>query len=416
MRTAATIMKAVPALFAIQGLQYLIPLLTIPFLMRVLGLERWGQVALLITFGQLALILLDYGLHMSATQAAARRIGDAGALASLFGAVTLAKLLVAATCLPLILLAAGLVDHVGDDGPLLAWALAAMLIQAHDPLWYFLATDQANRIAGLTVAARMAAVAVMLATIRGPGDAWVYFASQAGAWLAVFCAGIWFARRQTGFAWRHLRGGTAILREGRSIFQLYAGSSSFDYLVPLALGIVAGPTSVGLFVGAEKLARAAASLLTPFRNALFPQMSRLLADAGPEAALLLRWALVRMGGLAAAASLALLLAADPLVRLLLGEAAVPAVPILQILSLLPLLVTLNGLIGVQWMVPAGRASALRNIYIAAGLLRVLLCVLLTGMLDAPGAALAAIGGELSVLAACLLYLRRRPVRGNAPLD
>ncbi|WP_298332921.1 oligosaccharide flippase family protein, partial [Asticcacaulis sp.] len=151
MKAAATILKAVPALFAIQGLQYLIPLLTIPFLMRVLGLDRWGQVALLITFGQLVLILLDYGLHLSATQAAARRAGDSRALAALFGAVTMAKLIVAAAGLPFILLAAGLIEHVGNDPQLLAWALAAVLIQAHDPLWYFLATNQTNRIAMLTV-------------------------------------------------------------------------------------------------------------------------------------------------------------------------------------------------------------------------------------------------------------------------
>ncbi len=416
MKAAATILKAVPALFAIQGLQYLIPLLTIPFLMRVLGLDRWGQVALLITFGQLVLILLDYGLHLSATQAAARRAGDSRALAALFGAVTVAKLIVAAAGLPLILLAAGLIEHVGDDPQLLAWALAAVLIQAHDPLWYFLATNQTNRIAVLTVTARMVAVIIMLITIRTPDDAWIYFASQMAAWLAVVCAGIWYARRQTGFAWRHLWGGTAVLREGCRIFQLYAGSSSFDYLVPLALGAVTDPTSVGLFVGAEKLARAAASLLTPFRNALFPQMSRLLAEAQPEARLLLRWALVRMGGLAVAASFTLLLGADPLVPLLLGEAARPAVPILQILSLLPLLLTLNGLIGVQWMIPAGRAAALRNIYIATGMLRLLLCVLLAGSLDAPGAALAVISSELSVLGACLLYLRWWPIRDSRPSD
>ncbi|WP_165771958.1 oligosaccharide flippase family protein [Niveispirillum lacus] len=406
-------MRAVPALFAIQGLHYLIPLLTIPFLMRVLGLDRWGQVALLITFGQLALILLDYGLHISATQAAARRLGDARGLAALVGAVTLAKLLVAAAGLPLILMAAGLIDHVGEDRSLLVWALAATLVQAHDPLWYFLATNQANKIAGLTVAARLAAVGVMLITIRGPDDAWIYFASQLAAWLMVSVISFGFIQRQTGLSWRDLRGGRALLYEGRSIFQLYAGSSSFDYLVPLVLGVVAGPTSVGLFVGAEKLARAAASLLTPFRNALFPQMSRLLTDAHDEAASLLRWALLRVGGLAAAGSLVLLLAAAPLVSLLLGEAARPATQILQILSLLPLLVTLNGLIGVQWMIPAGRAVALRNIYIAAGFLRLLLCILLAGTFDATGAALATILGELSVLVACLLYLRRWPVQARA---
>jgi polysaccharide transporter, PST family len=412
MNPVSRVLRAVPALATIQAAHYVIPLLTIPFLLRMLGLERWGQVALLMTFGQLALILLDYGLHLSATKTAARNAGDPSALAALFGAVTVAKLLVSLVSLPIILLAAICVPHVAADVPLLAWALAAVLIQAHDPLWYFLGTEQPGRIASLTVAARLAAVAVMLLTVRGPDDAWIYFATQLAAWLCVFTAGMWLVRRGTGFGRRHLCGGRAVIAEGRGIFQLYVGSSSFDYLLPLVLGIVAGPTSVGIFVGAEKLARAAATLLTPFRNAMFPQMSRLLITSRGDAVALLRWALIRVGGLAAAGSLFLLMAADPLVRLLLGEAAIPAISVLQLLSPFPLLVTLNGLIGVQWMIPSGMAGALRNIYIATGLFRLLLCVLWSGGMGAGGAALAVIVGELSVLAACLLYLWYRPDRGG----
>lgn len=411
MSATRQVLKAVPALTALQGLQYLIPLLTLPFLMRTLGLERWGEVAQLMALGQLALIVLDYGFHLSATQTAAQRADDPAALAALFGAVTLAKLAVAVLALPLVVIAAIGLLPVRVDDPLLLWALAAAVLQAHDPLWYFLGTQQASKISVLTVALRLAAVGILLIGIRGPGDAWVYFAAQAAAWLGVFGAGLWIVRRQTGFSHRHCAGAVKILRDGRSIFQLYLGSSSFDYLLPLVLGAVATPIAVGLFVAAEKLARAAASLLSVFRTALFPQMSRLMAHAPEEAARLFRWSALRIGGLAAIGSLMLFLLADWLVPLILGPTATAASPVLRLLSPLPLLITLNSLIGVQWLIPAGRAAALRNIYLGAGCGRLLLCALLAGGLGASGAAWATVLGEVGVLLACLLYLRHHPVQG-----
>lgn len=404
------IFKAVPALAALQGLQYVIPLLTLPFLMRVLGLERWGEVAQLMAVGQLALIILDYGLHLSATQTAARQANDPEALAALFGAVTLAKLAVSLIAIPPLLFASTWLLPISASDPLLLWALLAAGLQAHDPLWYFLGTQQSGRITALTIGLRFAAVGIMFAGIQGPEDAWVYFASQAAAWLGVFGAGQWIARRQTGIAIRHCAGSWKILRDGRSIFQLYLGSSSFDYLLPLVLGSVTDPVHVGLFVAAEKLARAAASLLSAFRTALFPQMSRLMTASPQEAAQLFRWSAVRIGGLAAAGSLMIFLSADLLIPILLGQSAIAAVPVLRLLSPLPLLITLNSLIGVQWLIPAGRAAALRNIYLGAGSLRLLLCALLGGNLGASGAAWAVLIGELCVLAACLLYLRHYPVR------
>jgi O-antigen/teichoic acid export membrane protein len=411
MITARRVFKAVPSLLALQGLQYLVPLITIPFLIRVLGLERWGQVAQLMALSQLALILLDYGLHLSATQTAARQPNNPEALAALFGAVTMAKLLIGFIWFPVILVIALWLTPLGPTDSLLLWALAATWLQAHDPFWYFLGTEQTRQITGLTIALRLAAVGVMIVGISGPDDAWIYFAAQGAAWLGILGAGWWMVKKQTRVEKKHLKGGITIIRDGRHIFYLYLGSSSFDYLLPLVLGAVADPVSVGLFVGAEKLARAAASLLSSFRSALFPQMSRLMAESAENAAALFRWALLRVGGLAAVGSIALFFSADWIAPLLLGEAAAAAGPILKILSPLPVLLTINSLIGVQWLLPAGRTAALRNIYLGAGALRLILCALLAHDFQAPGAALATIAGEVCVLIACLLYLRQHPVRG-----
>lgn len=406
MSVGSKILKSVPALFSVHILQYIIPLLVIPFLLRVLGLEKWGQIALLMTFSQLALILLEFGFHISATQAAARMQGDPRSLAELFGTVTAAKLEIAVVGLPLITAAAFFIPHVADDPNLLALAVIATIVQAHDPLWYFLGTEHPNRIAAVTVLARLASVAVMFLFIRGPSDAWMYFLAQAAAWFCVFVYGARQVGRNVGFSLRDVRKGQDAIARGRHIFQLYLGSSSFDHLLPLVLGAMTEPAVVGIFVGADKLARAAAGLLGPFRNALFPRISALMAVSREEAASLFGWAILRVGGLAALGGVILMVAADAIVHRLLGPEASAAAGVLRILSALPLLLILNSIIGVQWMIPCGMEKTLRNVYVAAGLIRLVLAVALSAVAGAAGAAVSVLCGEVLVLLACLVLLHR----------
>ncbi|AWK89496.1 hypothetical protein DEW08_26095 (plasmid) [Azospirillum thermophilum] len=410
MSVGAKVMRQLPALFGAQMMQYLVTLLTIPLLARTLGPEGWGRTALLMTFAQLALIPLEYGFHVSATRTAARRQACAADLAGLFGSVTAAKLLVA-LLLALPLYGVGLaIPHGGDDPWLPALALLAAVAQAQDPMWFFLGTEQPNRIAAATILSRLATLAVLVLFLRGPEDAWIYFAAQAASWSGLLAYGILLVRRQTGFGPRHLRAPGTPLRDGWRFFQLFLGSNVFDALLPIVLGAVSTPQSVGVFVAADKLARAASGLIGPLRTALFPSVTALMAESREAAARLWRWAMLRAGGLAALAGLVMLLGAEPIMRAVLGAAAgegSAAADMLRLLSPLPLLLTVNITLGVQWMIPSGLEGWLRNLYLASGCLRLALCAALGWQIDALAGAVANLCGELMVLGACLVFLRRR---------
>lgn len=406
MSNGAKVLKSLPALFGVQAMQYVIPLLTIPFLLRVLGLDGWGRLALLMSFAQLALIPLEYGFHITATQAAARRQDDRPALARLFGAVTAAKLLIALVLAGPLYAATLLLPHVEADRILPAWALLAAILQAQDPLWFFLGAERPSRIAMVTIVARLAALGGMVLLIRGPGDAWIYFMSQALAWLAVLIIGIIWVRRETGFTARHIRHPWPVLKDGFRIFQLHLGGNIFDMLMPIVLGTVTSPAAVGLFVGADKLARALTGLLGPFRTALFPRMTSLMRDSREEGARLWRWALVRVGGVSVIIALGLFLTADLVSRYFLGPEAVGAADILRLLCLFVPLSVLNSVLGVQWMIPIGQEATLRNAYLAAGFLRLAFCSMLGSEQAAHGAALANILSELLVLGTCTVRLHR----------
>jgi PST family polysaccharide transporter len=64
--------RNVASLYGVQFANYLLPLITIPYLTRVLGVATWGLVAFAQAFGAYASIGIEYGFHLSATRAVAK--------------------------------------------------------------------------------------------------------------------------------------------------------------------------------------------------------------------------------------------------------------------------------------------------------------------------------------------------------
>ena len=55
------------SLYLLQGLNYIVPVAVLPYLVRVLGMETYGLVAVAQSFAQYFNILTDYGFNFSAT-------------------------------------------------------------------------------------------------------------------------------------------------------------------------------------------------------------------------------------------------------------------------------------------------------------------------------------------------------------
>src|SRR5437867_11500652 len=166
------------------------------------------------------------------------------------------------------------------------------------------------------------------------------------------------------------------LRWGWSMFLLGGALSLYTIGNGFILGLFASSPVVGYYMGAERISKNFATLLSPITQAVFPRTSHLAVHARGEAARLTRTSLFVMGGTACAIGVLVFFGAPFLVRVVLGPGFEPAVVVLRILACLPPLIVASNVLAVQWMLALGLDRLVNTLMFSAGVLNVILAVAL----------------------------------------
>jgi polysaccharide transporter, PST family len=395
------------ALSAAQVGTYLFPLVTIPYLARVLGVAGWGLVAFAQAFGAYIGLGVEYGFSYSATREIARHRNDREKLAEITAGVLGAKVLLATVAIAVAISARWYVP-IFHDRPDLLWAgTFCALAQAFSMLWFFQGLERMKLVASLDFFAKALATMGIFILVKIPTDGWKVLALQGAGAGVSFVIGLVAAYAHVQFRMPRWRSVWNALRTGWSMF-LFRGSVSM-YTVGNAfiLGLFVPPQFVGYYAGAEKISKAFVSLLNPVTQTLFPRLSHLIHSARERAAQLARISLAVMGSGGLGMGILIFVLAPQIVRLILGSAYGPAVPVLRILAFLPPLIAVSNVFGIQWMLPLGMDRPFNTIIVIAGVINLGLAVALAPILKAEGMAWAVVVAEVFVALAMYFLLRHR---------
>jgi polysaccharide transporter, PST family len=396
---SASLRKSLLALFGLQGALYLLPLVSLPYLTRVLGSENFGRVALAQAVAQYLVLLTDYGFNLSATRSAALVRDEQEPLAKLLTSVTILRTIL---CIGSgILMAAAVIalPSLAGDGWLYAFAFGMVIANVAMPSWFFQGLGLTHYAAGCTLIGQVFSLAALVLIVRGPQDYHLAAAAQA-AGMMIAAALAWVvlwrlrAARMLWPASKHLR---ETLVEGWPFFLSSAAVHLYTTSNTVVLGLVSWPQSVGHFAAADRLMRGAQGLLAPVSQVFYPHIARLAAESEAHATeficKLLRWqALATL--LLSAAIFAL---AEPLILLLCGPQFLESVSVLRWLALLPFLVGLSNVLGIQTMLNFGMKRAFSRIIVLCGLVNLALLFAWAPRHGAGGAAAAVLITELLVV-------------------
>jgi len=404
------------ALYSVQIAEYLLPMITIPYLARILQPAAWGKIVYAQNFSYWIVMVTEYGFGFSASREIARHPGEGDRHAELASGVVGANLMLLLPALLVAVIARFTVPEFRDN-PLYLWLSAGIAIATgFRPFWYFQGIEKMRFPAWLNVLGRFLYAAGIFALVRSEGQGWVVLTLQLLSGLVVTAIlGISMYRR-ISFEWPTIERAVAALKAGWTIFLSRSATSLYTIANTFILGLFAAPAAVAYYGGAERVILAVVSLMTPFTQALYPRMSHLAASDKSKAEGALRLGLAVFGIVGLATGAALIATAPWVIRILLGPSYKPAVGVLRVSSLIVPLVSVSNILGMQWMLAFGMDRAFNRISLCAGILNVFLAVFLSYRFGPVGTAWSVVLVQSFVtLSMTVLFLRSRTAQSPQPV-
>lgn len=260
-------------LFLAQGINYLIPLVTLPFLVTHLGVQAFGEIA----FGQAVALYVqlvgDYGFNTSATRRVATIRHDAHEeLRTYVSSITACKVML---LVGLLLVAVPLlyvtVQPSGASQVNLILLISAVG-NALTPIWFYQGRNQMAVVAIASAASKIIGAVIILALVRTADDgmiaAWAFSAPP--IIIAVLCC--WDLKRRGFLVLRgiDIRGVWQVFREGAPFFLSSAGAGVLANSGVFILGLFHSSAVVGVYAASEKIIKAAVGCLSPVSQSLYP--------------------------------------------------------------------------------------------------------------------------------------------------
>lgn len=263
------------SLIVLQGGNYILPLVMLPYLARALGIQVFGSWLLAGATVSIARTAVGYGFDLTATRAASGNRTNASFTSQLFFAVTLSRLAILVICSATVIVASQFIHSLQ---PVLVLTLASMLVlvgEALFPVWLFQGRECMGTITKLRLSYRFAFVLAVIVAVRRPADVFLVpilegIGSIATGAVACFIArsrfGLIAAAPSSGFIWRHFV-------ESTTVFASTMAVHFYTTLNTMALGATSGSVAVAQYAIPEKIYSAIRGLLSPLIQAIYPALA-----------------------------------------------------------------------------------------------------------------------------------------------
>ena len=397
-----------------QGLTYVIPLFVWPYLMRVLGAEKFGYIGFGLAVNQYLMILVDFGFNLSATKRIALAKGNQTEINRIFSHTLTAKLLLCGVSF-LILCGVSFVPQYAIYRPVLFLLFSMVVGQVFTFVWLFQGLGKIRVVTIVNSLTKLALLPLTFWLVRCPEHYLRAAVLQAVVYVvAALASDVMMCRMKlakfVGVKWSEVKDA---LRDSFPLFLSQAASSVYAMLFVVILGYVASPDEVGRYAASEKLMRISCVLVfTPIVQAFFPRISRIAQTQKQEAYRAIERLMMVGGGVMLFVFIVLFWGAEPIASLL-GKGYEGMGLLSKIMAIVPLFVTLGGIVGQVGLLATGGEKdkqVYRNIYLCAAACSLFLVSICVPIWHAEGAAWALLLTEGLVCVAMLFAYRRMKKR------
>jgi len=254
---------------------YVLPLITLPYLTRVLGLEGFGVLAIGMAIAQILFSLSDYGFSLLGPKLVVLNRQDDVYVGQLFSAITSIKFvlfLISSVCL-FAILSIGNFDSLQRE----LWLLLVLpsFLQCLVPVWLFIGIEKMVKVTIINVLERICYALLIFSLIDSPSDITKIPLIMLASMAFALALSIYFVRQQGYFFQAFSLSFTvALMKQGWGYFYSRLTVLLFSKFNVIIVGSVLGEASAAIFSLAERIYNTGRSVASPLTDALYPYMVR----------------------------------------------------------------------------------------------------------------------------------------------
>lgn len=367
-----TIITNFSYLSVLQIFNLLLPLITYPYLIRVLGKETYG----LIVFAQAIIgyfvILIGFGFNISATKEVSIHRDNAEKLSEIVSSVLTIKgvlFIVSFLILNIVLLS---VPQAKGYKLLFYLTMWMCLYDVIFPMWYFQGIEQMRYITYITLISRLTFLGLIFVLIHSPTD-YLFFPiiNGIGALLAgITSLYIVFIKHKIKYILQPIQVLKYYFKDAIPIFisnvsiQLYVSTNK------VIVGIFLGMGEVAYYDLAEKIINVLKIPQRILSQTLFPKINK---DKNINF-------IKKVFNISITINIALfilvILFSKPIVLLLGSQQMLPSILVVNILALTVPIIAMSNIFGVQLLIPFGYSKAFSRVIVTSGLVYLLQLIVL----------------------------------------
>lgn len=365
------------SLSVLQIMGYILPLITLPYLVRVLGVEKYGLVNFAIAFVMYFQILTDYGFSLSATREISVHRDDKTKISEIFSSVLIIKSLLMILSLIILAIIVFSFNRFSGDWKIYFLAFGLVVGNIIFPTWFFQGMERMKYITLLNVLANVIFTIAIFVFIKQASDyLYVPLINSLGLIISGLIS-LWiiFKKFKINFTIPSKNGLITHFKDSTNFFLSRASVSIYTSSNAFFLGLFTNNTSVGYYAAAEKLYTAAQGLYSPLVQVVYPYMSK--SQNKP----FYRKIFKLTTGFNTIFSILLFILSGSIISILYGYNFQASVPVLMIFSIALLVVVPSQLLGYPFLAAIGFQKYANGSVVIGSIVHLLLLLLISSFMN-----------------------------------
>jgi O-antigen/teichoic acid export membrane protein len=395
--------------FILSVSQVFLPLLSIPYVSRVLDPAGIGEVSFIDSFTFYFVSIAEFGIVVYGMREVARLRNEPEKKEKLVSELLLLHILSSSVTLVFYALGVYFILDKIHDTRILYFSFSYLLVNFFACEWYFLGMEKFRYITFRSVFSRVLGLISIYLLIKQPSDYYIYYAIIASSAMINSLFNLYLLFKEVPVSFRKIDWRRHIPKLWVTYFisLVYGITLILDNVL---LRIVSTASAVGYYAFSVKIVRIATTLLSDSLQVFFPKIVFFLKEKNHNQVQLMITRNVQLLLLFSVPICAgVFLLAEPLVLIFLGEQFIPATGNLKILAAFPLLKSYNHFLSKQILISHNRERLYLNSLIITSLVFVFLMLALSYKYADSGASYAIMFAEILLLAINFYYVRKTAV-------